>query len=173
MVDVVGPALVSTSPAFVRSSASPHVRLTKKGKSGPHCWGREGSICDRCDSSTACMLCRLEPPPDVITSFHKIDIINASHEPVIQTGKLNNSFFHCLFLEYESLAYVSALHMMQCSGSTSLFPLFGWALVFLLLEHSILRVLFLEKGAKRDRRHRKKRECSTQWRLPSWKCCGI
>ena len=44
---VVGPGLVSTSPAFVSSSAShpagPHGRHAKNGKSGPHCWGREGS----------------------------------------------------------------------------------------------------------------------------------
>ena len=42
---VVGPGLVSTSPAFVSSSAShpagPHA--PKNGKSGPHCWGRGGS----------------------------------------------------------------------------------------------------------------------------------
>ena len=45
---VVGPGLVSTSPAFVSSSAShpagPHGRHAQKnGKSGPHCWGRGGS----------------------------------------------------------------------------------------------------------------------------------
>ena len=45
---VVGPGLVSTSPSFVNSSAShpagPHGRHAQKnGKSGPHCWGREGS----------------------------------------------------------------------------------------------------------------------------------
>ena len=45
---VVGPGLVSTSPAFVSSSAShpasPHGRHAQKnGKSGPHWWGREGS----------------------------------------------------------------------------------------------------------------------------------
>ena len=45
---VVGPGLVSTSPAFVSNSAShpagPHDRLAQKnGKSGPHCWGRGGS----------------------------------------------------------------------------------------------------------------------------------
>ena len=45
---VVGPGFVSTSPAFVRSSASypagPHGQLAaqKNGKSGSHCWGREG-----------------------------------------------------------------------------------------------------------------------------------
>ena len=43
---VVGPGLVSTSRAFVRSSAShpagPHSRLAQNGKSGPHCWWREG-----------------------------------------------------------------------------------------------------------------------------------
>ena len=42
---VVGPGLVSTSPACVSSSAShpagPHAQ--KYGKSGPHCWGRGGS----------------------------------------------------------------------------------------------------------------------------------
>ena len=42
---VVGPGLVSTSPAFVSSSAShpagPHAQ--KNGKSGPHSWGRGGS----------------------------------------------------------------------------------------------------------------------------------
>ena len=45
---VVGPGLVSTSPAFVRSSAShptgPHSQLAKNnGKSGPHRWGPDGS----------------------------------------------------------------------------------------------------------------------------------
>ena len=48
LFSVVGPGLVSTSPAFVSSSAShpagPHGRHAQKnGKSGPHCWGREGS----------------------------------------------------------------------------------------------------------------------------------
>ena len=42
---VVGPGLVSTSPAFVNSSAShpagPHAQ--KNGKSGTPCWGRGGS----------------------------------------------------------------------------------------------------------------------------------
>ena len=44
---VVGPGWVSTSPAFVRSSAShptgPHGRHAKNGNSGPQCWGRGGS----------------------------------------------------------------------------------------------------------------------------------
>ena len=46
---VVGPGLVSTSPAFVSSQrrphpAGPHGRpCPKNGKSGPHCWGRGGS----------------------------------------------------------------------------------------------------------------------------------
>ena len=44
---VVGPGLVSTSPAFVSSSAShpagPHGQHAQNGKSGPHCWGRGGS----------------------------------------------------------------------------------------------------------------------------------
>ena len=65
LFSVVGPGLVLTSPAFVSSSAShpagPHGRHAQKnGKSGPHCWGREGStqfaqavlVC--CDSSTTC-----------------------------------------------------------------------------------------------------------------------
>ena len=47
LIKVVGPGLVSTSPAFVSSSAShpagPYGRhAPKNGKSGPHCWGREG-----------------------------------------------------------------------------------------------------------------------------------
>ena len=60
---VVGPGLVSTSPAFMRSiarhPAGPHGRLAQKRKSGPHCWGREGStqfaqrLPDRCDSYTS------------------------------------------------------------------------------------------------------------------------
>ena len=66
---VGGPGLVSTSPAFVSNSAShpagPHAQ--KNGKSGPHLLGagRFDTICTaagvRCDSSTACRLCRLEP----------------------------------------------------------------------------------------------------------------
>ena len=48
LFNVVGPGLFSTSPAFVRSSASypagPHDRLAQKnGKTGTHCWGRDGS----------------------------------------------------------------------------------------------------------------------------------
>ena len=43
----VGPGLVSTSPAFVSSSAShpagPHGRHAQNGKLGSHCWGRGGS----------------------------------------------------------------------------------------------------------------------------------
>ena len=34
LVGMVGPGLVPTSPAFVRTSA-------KNGKSGPHCWWQE------------------------------------------------------------------------------------------------------------------------------------
>ena len=63
---VVGPGLVSTSPAFVSSSAShpagPHVRHAQKTVNRA---GRFNTICTaalvRCDSSTACRLCRLEP----------------------------------------------------------------------------------------------------------------
>ena len=66
----VGPGFVSTSPAFMRSSASHpaamHGRLApKNGKSGP-LMGPRGfdtictAVCNRCDSSTACRLCRLE-----------------------------------------------------------------------------------------------------------------
>ena len=42
---VVGPGLVSTSPAFVSSNASGSAlpACPKNGKSGPHCWGRGGS----------------------------------------------------------------------------------------------------------------------------------
>ena len=68
---VVGPGLVSTLPAFMRSiarhPAGPHGRLAQKRLSGPHCWEQEGStqfaqgLPDRCDTSTACRLCRLEP----------------------------------------------------------------------------------------------------------------
>ena len=60
---VVGPGLVSTSPAFVSNSAS--------RPAGPHA-GRFGTICTsacvRCDSPTACRMCRLEP--HIHTSLH-------------------------------------------------------------------------------------------------------
>ena len=66
---VVGPRLVSTSPAFMRSRASylrgPHGRLAQKNRA-PITWGRRGrhnlhsGLPDHCDSSTACRLCRLE-----------------------------------------------------------------------------------------------------------------
>ena len=39
---VIGPGLVSTSPAFV-SSRYAWPACPKNGKSGPHCWGRGGS----------------------------------------------------------------------------------------------------------------------------------
>ena len=67
---VVGPGLVSTSPAFIRSiarhPAGSHGRLAHTTVNGPTLLGREGLIQfaqglpDRCDSSTACRLCRLE-----------------------------------------------------------------------------------------------------------------
>ena len=47
LFDVVGPGLVSTSPAFVRSSArhpaGPHGRLAQKRQIGPPWLRREGS----------------------------------------------------------------------------------------------------------------------------------
>ena len=68
---VLGPGLVSTSPAFVSSSAShqvcPHGRHAKKtvNRASIAGSGNVRTICtaawDRCDSSTACRLCRLEP----------------------------------------------------------------------------------------------------------------
>ena len=74
---VVGPGLVSTSPAFMRSIAShpsgPHGRLAQKTVIGPPLLVREVStqcaqgLPDRCDSPTACRLCRLEPWGEVIT----------------------------------------------------------------------------------------------------------
>ena len=71
LFEVVGHGLVSTSPAFVRSSAShlsgPHVRMHKNGKSGPHCWEREDSTQFAPQFVTAvkippCRMRRLEPP---------------------------------------------------------------------------------------------------------------
>ena len=57
---IVGPGLVSTLPAFVSHSAihpaGPHAQKTVNRA------GRFDTICTvRCDSSTACRLCRLEP----------------------------------------------------------------------------------------------------------------
>ena len=76
---VVGPGLVSTSPAFVRSSAShpagPQGRLSQKTRYiGPPLLGAEKfdtictTVCDRCDSSIACRLFRLEPVIIIIVS---------------------------------------------------------------------------------------------------------
>ena len=63
---VFGPGLVSTSPVFMRSIAShPDGRLAPKTVIGPPLLGREGAtqftqgLPDRCDSFTACKLCRL------------------------------------------------------------------------------------------------------------------
>ena len=68
---VVGPGLVSTSPAFMRSIAShlasSHGRLAQKTVNGPPLMGVGVStqfvqgLPDRCNSSTACGLSRLEP----------------------------------------------------------------------------------------------------------------
>ena len=38
LFNVVGPGLISTSPAFVSSSGSAWPACPKNGKSGPHCW---------------------------------------------------------------------------------------------------------------------------------------
>ena len=61
---------------FMRSidshPAGPHGRIAQKnGNRAPIAGGREGStqfaqgLPDRCDSSTACRLCRLEPPRSI------------------------------------------------------------------------------------------------------------
>ena len=79
---VVRPGLGSTSPAFMRSSASQpagrHDPLAlKNGRSGPHCWGWELStqfaqrFASDCDSFTACMRCRLEPPSLLLLSTQR------------------------------------------------------------------------------------------------------
>ena len=67
---VVGPRLVSTSPAFMKSISShlsrPHGRLVQQTVIGPPLLGAEGStqfaqgLPDRCVRSTACRLCRLQ-----------------------------------------------------------------------------------------------------------------
>ena len=74
---VVGPGLVSTSPAFVSNSAShpagPHGRHAKKpvNRAPIAGAGRFDTICTaalgRCD--TACRLFRLEPIPEIILLF--------------------------------------------------------------------------------------------------------
>ena len=71
LFSVVGPGLVSTSPAFVSSSAShpagPHGRHAQKtvNRAPIAGGGRVDTICTAvlicCDSSTTCRLCRLEP----------------------------------------------------------------------------------------------------------------
>ena len=71
LFSVVGPGLVSTSPAFVSSSAShpagPHGRHAQKTVNRAPMLGAGGfdTICTAvlvcCDSSTTCRLCRLEP----------------------------------------------------------------------------------------------------------------
>ena len=73
---VVGPGLVSTSLAFMSSIAShlagPRGRLAQKTVIGPPLLGSTQfakGLPDRCDSSTACMLCRLEP---TISNYKKI-----------------------------------------------------------------------------------------------------
>ena len=66
---VVGPGLVSTSPAFVSSSAShpvgPHGRHAQKTvKRAPIAGGGKVRHKLHYESSTACWLCRLEPGED-------------------------------------------------------------------------------------------------------------
>ena len=68
LFSVVGPGLVSTSPAFVSSSAShpagPHAQKTVNRAPIAGAGGFD-TICTAvlvcCDSSTTCRLCRLEP----------------------------------------------------------------------------------------------------------------
>ena len=91
LFSVVGPGLVSTSPAFVSSSAShpagPHGRHAQKTVNrGPPLLGAGGfdTICTAvlvcCDSSTTCRLCRLEPEPIPHTQHRPI---RASANPVV------------------------------------------------------------------------------------------
>ena len=70
---VVGPGLVSTSPAFCEqqrqpSSGSAWPACQKNGKSGPHCWGRGGSTqfaqqLETTVTAPPLVGCRLEPHP--------------------------------------------------------------------------------------------------------------
>ena len=88
---VVGPGLDSTSPACMRSIANhpagPHGRLAPKNGHRVRAAGREGStqfaqgLTDRCDSSTACMLCRLEPCLPVSTTTFSQPLINTVSDP--------------------------------------------------------------------------------------------
>ena len=81
---VVGPGLVTTSPAFVSSSAShpasPHGRhaQTTVNRAPLLGAGRFDTICIaarvRCDSSTACRLCRLEPVGCVVWSLYAVSL---------------------------------------------------------------------------------------------------
>ena len=109
---VVGPGLVSTSPAFMRSIAShpagPHDRLAQKTVIGPPLLGTGGvdTICqglpDCCDSSTACRLCRLEPD-NVCFNITSVDpppsqmkhTLHTRHllitEPLLVQGKVNET----------------------------------------------------------------------------------
>ena len=72
LFNIVGPGLVSTSPDFVSSSASPpagpHGRHAQKTVNRAPLLGAGRfdtictAVCVRCDSSTACRLCCLETP---------------------------------------------------------------------------------------------------------------
>ena len=90
LFEVVGPGLVSTSPAFVGNIAShpagPHGRHAQKTVNRAPLLGagRYDTICTaacvRCDSSTACRLCCLKPilrilPTHQTTSNHTMSAV--------------------------------------------------------------------------------------------------
>ena len=92
------------SPAFMRSSTShpagSHGRLAPKRKIEPALLGAGGfdtiytAVCDRCDISTACRLCRLEP----FESSSHVVFKSSSHLYLNPRHKLYSNPHHMLYL---------------------------------------------------------------------------
>ena len=98
LFNVVGPGLVSTSPAFVRSRAShpagPHGRLAQKmaNRAPIAGGGKVRHNLHRCESYTACRRCRLEPLFWIQLQCHKdILIYIYTYEPIC----FKCDFFRC------------------------------------------------------------------------------
>ena len=104
---VVGPGLVSTLHAFMRSCAShpagPHGRLAprKKGISGSIARDRRGrhnlhrGFPDRCDSLTVCRLCRLVPF-FFLSHIYLLRIFSSCNDTLYSHFPLKNTFSYSI-----------------------------------------------------------------------------
>ena len=130
-VCVVGPGFDSTSPAFVRSTASQAAgsdgRLTQKTESGPISGGRDcvdTNCADVCSSPTSCRLCLLDRRRLVISMLLWFSFRNAWKEWRDSTFQIFTELLvppQALVL-HQTLYHNAASRVVRCVPRLALIP---------------------------------------------------